>query len=132
MNADLRRGACPALAAPMATGDGLLARVMAVGTITLDAFAGLCAAARAHGNGIVEITARGSLQVRGLTPVSAPLLADAVAALGIEAAEGVPVVADPLAGLDPLAAFDAGALAATVRRALARNPRPLAPKTSVL
>jgi precorrin-3B synthase len=116
----------------MATGDGLLARVMATGTIALDAFAGLCAAARAHGNGIVEVTVRGSLQVRGLTPASAPFLADAVAALGIEAAEGVPVVADPLAGLDPLATFDAGALAATVRRALARNPRPLAPKTSVL
>ena len=45
----------------------------------LDAFVGLCAAARRHGNGIMEVTARGSLQVRGLTPRSAPLFAAEVA-----------------------------------------------------
>ena len=43
----LRRGACPGLSAPMATGDGLFARLTPAGsTIALDAFAGLCAAAR--------------------------------------------------------------------------------------
>ena len=128
----LRRGACPALAAPMATGDGLLARVMTVGTVALDAFAGLCAAGRAHGNGVIEVTARGSLQLRGLTPDSAPLLADAVASLGIELAQGIPVAADPLAGLDPHEAIDAAMLAAAVRRALAQRPRRVAPKTSVI
>jgi precorrin-3B synthase len=115
----------------METGDGLLARVMAVGTITPDAFANLCAAARLHGNGVVEVTARGSLQVRGLTADSAPRFADTVGALDIAAADGVPIVADPLAGLDPDATFDASRLAAEVRRALARKPLPLAPKTSV-
>ena len=40
-----------------------------------------CARRRAaHGNGIMEVTARGSLQVRGLTPRSAPLFAVEVAA----------------------------------------------------
>ncbi len=67
MNAPSRRGACPALSAPMPTGDGLLVRLAPAGTIALAALAGLCAAAREHGNGIVEITARGSIQVRGLT-----------------------------------------------------------------
>lgn len=132
MNVLLRRGACPALAAPMATGDGLLARVMAVGTVALDAFAGLCAAARAHGNGVIEVTARGSLQVRGLTPESAPLLADAVAAFGIDVAQGIPVAVDPLAGLDPQEVIDAGALARSVRDSLARASIRVAPKVSVL
>ena len=62
-----RRGVCPGLSRPLPTGDGLLARLRPTGTIAPDAFAALCAAARAHGNGIVEITARGSIQVRGLS-----------------------------------------------------------------
>ena len=100
MDRSMRRGACPGLSAPMATGDGLLARLTPAGsTIALDAFAGLCAAARTHGNGIVEITSRGSIQVRGLSAASAPLFAADVASLGIEASDGIPVVTDPLAGL---------------------------------
>ena len=58
----LARGACPCLAEPMETGDGLLARIVPTGLIPIDAFAALCAAARTHGNGQMEITARGSLQ----------------------------------------------------------------------
>lgn len=118
-NKSLRRGACPGLSAPMATGDGLLARLTPAGaTIALDAFAGLCAAARKHGNGVIEITSRGSIQVRGLTAASAPLFAADVAALGIEASDGIPVVTDPLAGLDGGGA-DAPALAADLRKAFA-------------
>ena len=71
----------------------------------LDAFIGLCAAARAHGNGTMEISARGSLQMRGLNAVSAPLFAAAVAALAIEFCESVPVIADPLPG-DPAALIE--------------------------
>ena len=47
VSASIRRGACPGLSAPMQTGDGLLARLTPSGsTISLDALAGLCAAAR--------------------------------------------------------------------------------------
>src|SRR5262249_47117795 len=81
MSAPQRRGACPGLSAPMETGDGLLVRFAPEDAIAPDEFIALCAAARAHGNGTIEITARGSLQVRGLTPRSAPLFARAVAAL---------------------------------------------------
>ena len=59
------RGACPGLSAPMPTGDGLLVRLLPIGTISLDAFTVLGAAARAHGNGVIEITARGSIQSAG-------------------------------------------------------------------
>jgi len=120
--AQLHRGACPGLATPMSTGDGLLARLRLDGTLTLDQMAGLCAAARRHGNGIVEITSRGSIQVRGLDASSAPAFADAVAALVIAAHDGIPVIADPLAGLDPDELIDAGALAAGLRAALAGAP----------
>jgi precorrin-3B synthase len=131
--ATMRRGACPGLTTPMPTGDGLLARLMPIGTIALAAMTGLCAAARAHGNGILEITSRGSIQVRGLTEASAPEFADAVAQLGIAAQEGVPVIADPLAGLDPDEVIDAGALAAEVRAKLATASfaERLSPKISV-
>ena len=129
----MRRGACPGLTTPMPTGDGLLARLMPVGTISLDAMAGLCAAALEHGNGILEITSRGSLQVRGLSETSAPKFADAVAQLGIAAQEGVPVISDPLAGLDPGEVIDAGALGAKVRARVAKESFAgrLSPKVSV-
>ena len=117
----MRRGACPGLSAPMQTGDGLLARLTPAGsTIALDAFAGLCAAARTHGNGIVEITSRGSIQVRGLSAASAPLFAADVASLGIEASDGIPVLTDPLSGLDAMSCSTPHALAAELRR---RSPR---------
>jgi precorrin-3B synthase len=134
MNAPARRGACPALSAPMPTGDGLLIRLAPAGTIALDAMAGLCAAARAHGNGIIEVTARGSIQVRGLTPASAPAFAEAISALEFDATDGVPVIADALAGLHPDEAVDAQALAAELRRALAATGlvAKLSPKVSVV
>lgn len=130
--ASLRRGACPGLSAPMATGDGLLARLRPDGTVPLDAMIGVCEAARAHGNGIIEITSRGSIQVRGLT--DAVTFADAVAQLGIMAHDGVPVTADALAGLDPTEHIDAGALAAELRDTLSAQPFAvrLAPKISVV
>jgi precorrin-3B synthase len=104
----------------MPTGDGLLVRLMPIGTIPLAAFTKLCAAARQHGNGIIEITGRGSIQVRGLNAASAPRFAAAIAALGIAAEDGIPVLSNALCGLDAEEILDAGALAADLRAALAR------------
>jgi precorrin-3B synthase len=116
-----RRGVCPGLSAPMTTGDGLLVRLLPTGTIALDAFAGLCAAARQHGNGIIEVTSRGSIQIRGLSAASAPRFATAIAALGIAAGDGIQVLTDPLAGLDAEQIIDTGALATDLRRALGHS-----------
>ncbi len=129
-----RRGACPGLSAPMATGDGLLVRFSPIGTIPLDAFGAICDAAKRYGNGIIEITARGNIQVRGLSAASAPEFADAMAELAIGADGGVPVICNPLAGLDPQELIDASKLAADLRDALARSSLAsrLSPKVSVV
>jgi precorrin-3B synthase len=123
------RGACPSLPAPMATGDGLLVRLLPIAPMKIDAFIGLCEAARTHGNGTIEVSARGSLQVRGLTPRSAPLFADAIA--GLDMSDGVPVLADPLPG-DPAALIDSRELAARIRNAIAEAGLALAAKVSVV
>jgi precorrin-3B synthase len=117
----------------MVTGDGLLVRLLPIGTIALDAFAALCAAARQHGNGIIEVTSRGSIQIRGLSAATAPRFAAAVVALGIAAEDGIPVLTNPLAGLDAEDIVDAGVLAADLRLALARSSlaRRLSAKVSV-
>jgi precorrin-3B synthase len=135
MSAPLRRGACPGLAAPMQTGDGWLVRIVTSGTtIGFDALAALCAAARQHGNGIIEVSGRGNIQIRGLTPASAPAFAHAVAGLEISAGDGVSILADPLAGLDPRPSIDAGRLAAELRQRLATASfaARLGPKVSVV
>ncbi len=133
LNLRQRRGACPGLSAPMATGDGLLVRLMPLGTIPLAAFSKLCTAARQHGNGVIEITARGSIQVRGINAASAPRFAATVAALGVAAEDGIPIHSCPLSGLDPEEILDASPLAADLRRALAQTSLAarLAPKVSV-
>jgi precorrin-3B synthase len=131
MTSPFARGACPRLSEPMQTGDGLLARMVIAEPIPLDAFAALCEAAREHGNGVMEISARGSLQVRGLAAQSAPLFAASVISLGIDLCDGVPVIASPLRD-EPAALIDADALAADLRRVIAEMGLVLAPKVSVI
>src|SRR5262249_33103014 len=111
MNAPGFRGICPGLSVPMPTGDGLLVRLRPTAPIPSDAMVGFCEGARRHGNGIIEISARGSLQVRGLTPHTAPLFASAVAELGIATHEGVPVIA----GLELLRQVNAAEVVAKLR-----------------
>ncbi|MGN6146414.1 MAG: precorrin-3B synthase, partial [Mesorhizobium sp.] len=130
-----RRGACPALSAPMQTGDGLLVRLNPVATgLPTAALTGLCESAARHGNGIMEITQRGSIQIRGLTSESASLLADDVNALGIVVRTGVPVETSPLAGIDPDETADPRPLAEAIRTAIenAGLSRRLGPKVSVV
>ncbi len=130
-----RRGACPALSAPMQTGDGLLVRISPLaGELAPNTLIGLCESAARHGNGIVEVTARGSIQIRGLTPESACLLAEEVDTLGIAVRIGVPVDTSPLAGMDPEEVADPTPLAAAIRTAIEQaglTPR-LGPKVSVV
>lgn len=130
-----RRGACPALSAPMQTGDGLLVRLNPVaGGVSPNALIGLCESAARQGNGVVEVTARGSLQIRGLTAESAPLLAAEVDALGIAVHTAVPVETGPLAGLDPDEIADPRPLAERIRAGIeaAGLGNRLGPKVSIV
>ncbi len=135
MNAFSRRGACPALSAPMETGDGLLVRLNPLaGGFSPKTLIGLCEAASRHGNGVVEVTARGSFQIRGLGEESARLLAIEIDAMGIPVRTGVPVETGPLAGLDPDEIADARPLAERIRRVIgmAGLDGKLGPKVSVV
>ncbi|MBS7545608.1 precorrin-3B synthase [Ancylobacter oerskovii] len=131
--AAFRRGACPTLPAPMATGDGLLARLALAGPLTPPQAAGLAALARDCGNGIIEVTARGKLQLRGLDAVGAARLAEGVGALGLALREGLGIETSALAGRDPAEAFDPRPLAAAIAQAaqVAGLADRLAPKVSV-
>jgi precorrin-3B synthase len=135
MNVPAVRGACPALSAPMQTGDGLLVRLNAAsGGFSPAALAGLAEAAFRHGNSILEVTARGNLQIRGLAAETVVPLAADIDLLGIEVRDGVPVETGPLAGLDPHEVADPRPLADAVRRAIAaaQLARRLGPKVSVV
>lgn len=130
-----RRGACPALSAPMQTGDGLLVRINPLaGELAPNTLIGLSESAARHGNGIVEVTARGSIQIRGLTAESACLLAEEVDALGIAVRTGVPVDTSPLAGMDPAEVADPAPLAGAIRAVIAEAGlgSRLGPKVSVV
>jgi precorrin-3B synthase len=104
----------------MPTGDGLLARLSPTATLALDDFAELCAAARRFGNGVVEITGRGNIQIRGLRPDTVEAFAHSVAIDGIHDG-GIAVLTDPLAGLGRDADPDAPRLAEELRAALAAS-----------
>ena len=130
----LRRGACPSLAAPMATGDGLLARFRPVnGEMSVAELLAIAHAAERFGNGRIEVTSRGNLQLRGIRPEAVPALEDAVLA-AMEIATGVPVETPPLAGLDPTERTDPRPLAAALRQAIAAEGLSgrVSPKVSVI
>ncbi|MGY2050160.1 nitrite reductase [Methylobacterium sp. JK268] len=118
MNPAPRRGWCPGVARPMPTGDGLLVRVHpAAGVLTAAQAQAIAAGARAFGNGQIDVTARGNLQLRGVTAATHARLAAQLdaAGLGDRRPDGGPqrlTLASPLAGLDAGLA----ALIATVER----------------
>jgi precorrin-3B synthase len=131
---DMRRGACPTLGEPMPTGDGLLARLRPLDClITTAELRTIAEAAAEFGNGILEVTARGSLQIRGLRPETVKPFERAVLACGIVPASGVMVEVPPLAGIDPGALIDPRPLAREIRQAIESHVLPLvlAPKLAV-
>ncbi len=80
----MTRGWCPGIHEPMPSGDGLLVRVKPPGgRLPATALRAVADGAGRHGNGIIELTSRGNLQIRGLTAASAPLFAAAMVAAGL-------------------------------------------------
>lgn len=78
------KGWCPGALRPMESGDGLVVRIRPrLAELSPDQLRGIAAAALRHGNGIIELTARANVQLRGVTQAShAGLIAD-LDALGL-------------------------------------------------
>ncbi|MFS8153369.1 cobalamin biosynthesis protein CobG [Vreelandella titanicae] len=69
------KGWCPGAWQPMATGDGLLVRVRPpLGQLSREQVLALCEAAETFGSGLIELTSRANLQLRGVTDESWPPL----------------------------------------------------------
>lgn len=82
MSATSVKGWCPGALRPMQSGDGLVVRVRPFGG-RLDAAqtAGLAHLAERHGNGLIDVTSRANLQIRGVSDTSHRLLLDGLAQL---------------------------------------------------
>lgn len=72
------QGWCPGALRPMMSGDGLVVRVRPQGgRLTPGQATGIAAAARVHGNGLIDLSARGNVQLRGVTEAThGALIAD--------------------------------------------------------
>jgi precorrin-3B synthase len=119
----MRRGWCPGTLRPMLTGDGLLVRLHPPrNALTPDQLAYIAELANRHGNGQIEISGRGNLQLRGIREETHPALVDDLIEAGlVDEAEGDGpnrlVLTSPLAGRAADDLLDAAALAETVERA---------------
>ncbi|MDF2972723.1 MAG: precorrin-3B synthase [Microvirga sp.] len=117
-----RRGWCPGVRRPMMTGDGLLVRLHPfAGRVSADQARLIAQAARDNGNGHLDITARGNLQIRGVREDTYPSLLALLEHEGLAEPEGEGpnrlTVLSPLAGLDPLERCDTLLLARHIETA---------------
>ena len=128
-----QRGECPSLSKPMPTGDGLLARINPInGAISPTDLAGVAEAAKRFGNGLLEVTLRGSLQIRGLRDETVADMNAAVEALGLTIRTGLPLDIAPLAGLHAEERADPRPLADAIKSQAAAFAAQLGPKVSVV
>ncbi|MCP3443004.1 precorrin-3B synthase [Bradyrhizobium sp. CCGUVB14] len=82
MSAASVKGWCPGALRPMQSGDGLVVRVRPFGgRIDAAQAAGLAHLAERHGNGLIDVTSRANLQIRGVSESSHRLLLDGLAQL---------------------------------------------------
>ena len=123
MSAITTRGWCPSLFAPMPAGDGWLARIRPPrATLSSHAAKALAEASTRFGNGVISVTNRGNLQVRGLAPGSIADFADAVVAAGL--ADADPVTERRRAVIfPPLADDEVAAVAIAIEELLSRDAR---------
>jgi precorrin-3B synthase len=78
------KGWCPGALRPMASGDGLLVRIRPPGgTLTPRQAAGIAKASQTHGNGMLDLSSRANLQLRGVRPEAHAELIEDLSALGL-------------------------------------------------
>lgn len=78
------QGWCPGALRPMHSGDGLVMRLRPrLARFTRDQIVGICDVAQRHAAGLIDITSRANLQVRGVAEADWPLMRDAFARLDL-------------------------------------------------
>ncbi|PAY05821.1 precorrin-3B synthase [Bradyrhizobium sp. UFLA03-84] len=84
MSAVAIKGWCPGALRPMQSGDGLVVRIRPRGG-RLDAMqaARIAELAARYGNGLIDLTSRANLQIRGVSEEGYPALIDGLAGLGL-------------------------------------------------
>ncbi|MES2432737.1 MAG: precorrin-3B synthase [Pseudomonadota bacterium] len=84
MSAPFIQGWCPGALRPMASGDGLVVRIRPrAGRLTADQARGIAALSRQHGNGLIDLSNRANVQLRGVTEASHPALINGLRALDL-------------------------------------------------
>jgi precorrin-3B synthase len=83
MSAPIIQGWCPGALRPMPSGDGFVVRVRPRGgRLTAAQAAGIAELAARYGNGLLDVSNRANLQMRGVTAASHPALIDGLSTLG--------------------------------------------------
>ena len=106
------KGWCPGALRPMASGDGLVARLrISCGEVPLALARAIADWAERYGNGALDLSSRANLQIRGVTEDTLPALTARLAEAGLldsspEAEAVRNVLVSPFAGLDPAAPCD--------------------------
>ena len=78
------QGWCPGALRPMMSGDGLVVRIRPrMAELSPVQAQGLARAALTHGNGVIDLTARANVQLRGIRPAAHLALLDDLAALDL-------------------------------------------------
>ncbi|CUI89632.1 precorrin-3B synthase [Cognatishimia activa] len=78
------KGWCPGAYRPMMSGDGLVVRVRpTLARLTADQTFGLCDLAERHGSGVIDLTNRANLQIRGVRPENHEALLSDLQSLGL-------------------------------------------------
>ena len=84
LQAPIVQGWCPGALRPMRSGDGLVVRVRPHGgRLTPDQARGTARLAALHGNGLIDLSNRANVQLRGVTEASHPALIDGLRVLDL-------------------------------------------------
>lgn len=130
MSAIAVKGWCPGAWQPMRSGDGLVVRIRPhAGRIDAEQAAGIADLAERYGNGLIDLTSRANLQIRGVSDDGHPSLIGGLARLrlldpapDIEARRNILVTPFWTAGDETIAIAD------QLERALAKGPTGLPAK----
>ncbi|KAA0577723.1 precorrin-3B synthase [Azospirillum sp. Sh1] len=126
-NQPRRRGTCPGVLAPMRVGDGFLLRVrVPAGVLPAEHARRIADLADRYGNGLIDLSHRGNLQLRGIAADALEPVTDALRDMGYVSADAASeavrnVLCSPTAGLDPSAPMDVRGVARTLDARLAAD-----------